>query len=115
MQEELKNIESILLRIEQVFLVVYSDRLTAAMLQEQQNNPALETKGEEQVTAYKEEELVTISYAMVELKVSRWKIDKMREEKQLRTIRQGEKRPVRLIKSEVEAAKLWYSMKKGKI
>lgn len=115
MQKELKNIESILLRIEQVVLVAYSDRLTAEMLQDYTNRITLESPVDEGIAVYREEDLVTISYAMVELRVSRWKIDKMRDEKQLTTIKQGGKRSVRLIKAEVEAAKLWYSMRKGKI
>jgi len=60
-----------------------------------------------------EEELITIKQAAHTLGVSRWKIAKMREEGELTDYdRNGQ---IRLSRREVEAAKIWYSIPKGKI
>src|SRR5690606_34271406 len=67
----------------------------------------------EQVISYREDELMTVKEAMAELRISRWKIDDMRDKGQLTTIDRGSR--VRLIKEEVQAAKIWYSVPKGKI
>lgn len=63
--------------------------------------------------AYTEQELLTVKEAMSELHISRWKLSEMRNSQQLSTIYRG-KKGVRLVKEEVEAAKLWYSIPKGK-
>lgn len=80
-----------------------------------EKNENFDSEPEEAVVAYTEEELVTISYAMVELRFSRWKIDKMRDSKELTTVYKDGNRNVRLIKAEVEAAKIWYARRKGRI
>jgi predicted DNA-binding transcriptional regulator AlpA len=62
---------------------------------------------------YEEKELVTIKEAMGILGVSRWKIFDMRKKGQFTKVeRDGWKR---LIKAEVEAARIWYSVPKGKV
>lgn len=63
--------------------------------------------------SYTESELMTVDEACRELLISRWKLTDMRNKGQLTTIERG--RSVRLIRAEVEAAKLWYSIPKGKI
>lgn len=63
--------------------------------------------------SYTDEELVTVKVAQGKLGVSRWKIYDMRIKEQLTTVeRDGQ---VRLIRAEVEAARLWYSVPKGKV
>ncbi|GGH06710.1 helix-turn-helix domain-containing protein [Sphingobacterium alkalisoli] len=63
--------------------------------------------------SYDEEELLTIKEAMGILGVSRWKIFDMRKKGQFTKIeRDGRKR---LIKTEVDAARVWYSAPKGKV
>ncbi|TYR36342.1 helix-turn-helix domain-containing protein [Sphingobacterium phlebotomi] len=60
-----------------------------------------------------QEELITIKQAEGILGVSRWKIAKMREEGELTDYdRNGQ---IRLSRREVEAAKIWYSIPKGKV
>ncbi|HLT87962.1 MAG TPA: hypothetical protein VKZ57_10245 [Sphingobacterium sp.] len=65
------------------------------------------------IEAYSEKELVTIKEARHILGVSRWKIDKMRDEDELTTLDKNGQ--VRLIRKEVEEAKVWYSIPKGKV
>lgn len=65
------------------------------------------------IDAYSETELVTIKEAAHILGVSRWKIGKMRDEDELTTLDKNGQ--VRLIRQEVEDAKVWYSIPKGKI
>lgn len=65
------------------------------------------------VASYEEEELMTVKEAMAELRVSRWKINDMREKGELRAVVRAGR--VRLIKSEVEDARRWYSQMKGKV
>ncbi|WP_196939843.1 helix-turn-helix domain-containing protein [Sphingobacterium pedocola] len=64
-------------------------------------------------TTYTEDELVTVKEAEAILKVSRWKIEDMCNKGELTIIRKG--RSVRLIKAEVDAARVWYSAPKGKV
>ncbi|MDR2273517.1 MAG: helix-turn-helix domain-containing protein [Sphingobacterium sp.] len=66
--------------------------------------PALKT--------YSDEELMTVKEAYLELKISRNTLDQLRREQKLTSV--FKKRNVRLIRTEVEAAKKWYSLIKGK-
>lgn len=63
--------------------------------------------------SYTEDELITVKEACMELNISRWKLTDMRNKKQLTSVVKDGR--VRLIRAEVEAAKLWYSLPKGKI
>ena len=60
-----------------------------------------------------EEELLTIREAIIRLNISRSTLDKLRNEGRLTTLKQN--RSVRLLKSEVEEARGWYSLRKGKV
>src|SRR5690606_165176 len=62
-----------------------------------------------QPIAYKDEELITVKEAEHIMNVCRAKIDKLRLEGKLTTVRRNNERPVRLIKKEVENARKWYS------
>ena len=62
---------------------------------------------------YREEELCTVKEACHILKVSRWKIWDMGQKGKLTCLKR--KGHVRLVRDEVEKAKLWYSIPKGKI
>lgn len=73
-------------------------------VQKEQSKPA---------DAFSDSELVTIKEAADMLHVSRWKIFAMRKARELTTLEKNGQ--VRLIKTEVEAAKCWYSGPKGKI
>lgn len=78
--------------------------------------PSVEEDGSSGVSpkdSYAPEELMTVDQACRALKISRWKLTDMRDKGELTSIRNG--RSVRLIREEVEAAKLWYSVPKGKI
>ncbi|MEN5435271.1 hypothetical protein ABE545_16675 [Sphingobacterium faecium] len=66
-----------------------------------------------QTRSYSEEELMTIREAYLELKISRNTLDGLRRQKKLTSV--FNKRNVRLIRTEVEAAKRWYSLVKGKL
>ncbi len=61
---------------------------------------------------YQESELMTIKEAIRYLRASRWKIDDMRRRGILQTLR--DRRNVRLIRAQVEAARQW-SVNKGRI
>lgn len=74
------------------------------------DDPSTLTK---QAASYTEDELVTVKEAEAILKVSRWKIEDMCNKGELTIIRKG--RSVRLIKAEVDAARIWYSAPKGKV
>ncbi len=78
-------------------------------------HPTEKNEGELRIDpkAYSEAELMTLKEAEYELKASRWKIKRMREEGALTELKR--KDGIRLIRSEVEAAKKWYSIPKGKI
>jgi len=65
------------------------------------------------IESYTENELVTIKEAAHLLGVSRWKVDNMRKKKQLTTLDRGGQ--IRLIRKEVDDAKIWYSIPKGKV
>lgn len=78
---------------------------------------AVEPKEEEfteiqRVKTYTEEELMTVREAYLELKISRNTLDELRRQKKLTSI--FKKRNVRLIRTEVEDAKKWYCLIKGK-
>ena len=62
---------------------------------------------------YREDELYTVKEACHILKVSRWKIGDMGQKGELTCLKR--KGHVRLLRTEVEKAKLWYSIPKGKI
>jgi len=64
------------------------------------------------VKTYTEEELMTVREAYLELKISRNTLDELRRQKKLTSI--FKKRNVRLIRAEVEDAKKWYCLIKGK-
>ena len=66
----------------------------------------------QQVKTYTEEELMTVREAYLELKISRNTLDALRRQKKLTSI--FKKRNVRLIRAEVEDAKKWYCLIKGK-
>lgn len=64
------------------------------------------------ISTYTEEELMTVREAYLELKISRNTLDELRRQKKLTSILK--KRNVRLIRAEVEEAKKWYCLVKGK-
>ncbi|SEM54286.1 hypothetical protein SAMN05216436_105131 [bacterium A37T11] len=65
---------------------------------------------------YDERQLMTISQATRLLKISRFKLDDMRATGKLCTLKKDPNdREVRLLRSEVEAARVWYSIPKGKV
>jgi len=66
----------------------------------------------QQVKTYAEDELMTVREAYLELKISRNTLDELRRQKKLTSI--FKKRNVRLIRAEVEDAKKWYCLIKGK-
>ena len=66
----------------------------------------------QQVKTYSEDELMTVREAYLELKISRNTLDELRRQKKLTSI--FKKRNVRLIRAEVEDAKKWYCLVKGK-
>lgn len=75
--------------------------------------PAEEASTEiQQVKTYSEDELMTVREAYLELKISRNTLDELRRQKKLTSI--FKKRNVRLIRAEVEDAKKWYCLIKGK-
>ena len=75
--------------------------------------PAEEPPAEiQQVKTYSEDELMTVREAYLELKISRNTLDELRRQKKLTSI--FKKRNVRLIRAEVEDAKKWYCLVKGK-
>lgn len=57
--------------------------------------------------------LMTIKEAIAVLKVSRYTVDAMRRRGQLTTIRQHNR--IRLLRQEVDEARRWYSVAKGKV
>lgn len=65
-----------------------------------------------EVKTYSEDELMTVREAYLELKISRNTLDALRRQKKLTSI--FKKRNVRLIRAEVEDAKKWYCLIKGK-
>lgn len=67
----------------------------------------------QEITGYSEDELMTVKEACAEMNVSRGTIyKKIRDGKLDKVKRDG---PTRLIRKEVEAAKIWYSVPKGKL
>lgn len=66
----------------------------------------------QQVKTYTEDELMTVREAYLELKISRNTLDELRRQKKLTSI--FKKRNVWLIRAEVEDAKNWYCLIKGK-
>ncbi|SKC10861.1 hypothetical protein SAMN05660841_04286 [Sphingobacterium nematocida] len=66
------------------------------------------------VNAYTEEELCTVGEACLAMNVSRSHIDRMRNRGEFTKLENKNGR-VRLVKAEVEAAKIWYSKRKGKL
>jgi len=64
--------------------------------------------------AYPEEELRTVKEAQTVLKVSRWKIDQLRNTGKLTTIKL-EGGAVRLIPAELQALRYSYAVPKGKV
>lgn len=78
-----------------------------------QVKPIAEAPAEvKQVKTYTEDELMTVREAYLELKISRNTLDELRRQKKLTSI--FKKRNVRLIRAEVEDAKKWYCLIKGK-
>ncbi|ERJ58978.1 hypothetical protein M472_09370 [Sphingobacterium paucimobilis HER1398] len=66
------------------------------------------------IDAYTEEELCTVGEACLAMNVSRSHIDRMRNREEFTKLENKNGR-VRLVKAEVEAAKIWYSKRKGKL
>lgn len=66
------------------------------------------------VKAYTEDELCTVGEACLAMNVSRSHIDRMRNREEFTRLANKNGR-VRLVKAEVEAAKIWYSKRKGKL
>lgn len=63
--------------------------------------------------AYTDDELCTVKEACVAMNVSRSTIDRLRDNKELSSPEKNGR--VRLVKAEIEEAKIWYSRRKGKL
>ncbi|SFS98402.1 helix-turn-helix domain-containing protein [Sphingobacterium wenxiniae] len=116
MEDRFYQLVSSVLRIEKMISTVVDeqseDRSVALIMEDAGlQSEAKETDGEK--VMYREEELMTVKEAMALLKVSRWKLTQMRKKAELSSISRDGR--VRLIREEVEAARIWYSLRKGKI
>ena len=58
-------------------------------------------------------ELFTNDEAIAHMKISRSTLDRSRKEGRISTIKYG--RAVRFLKTEIEEARIWYSIPKGKV
>jgi len=116
MEDRFYQLVSSVLRIEKMISTVVDeqseDRSVALIMEDAGlQSEAKETDGEK--VMYREEELMTVKEAMDVLKIGRWKLHDMRRKGELTTILRNKR--VRLIRAEVEAARLWYSVPKGKV
>lgn len=98
-------------------LVAIGEVVVKLMLEKDSMLPLVRETEEEKFSVdkpYAEEELMTVKEAMAMLVLSRCKIEDFIRKDELLVIRKGV-RGVRLIRKQVEAKKLSYSVKKGKI
>lgn len=116
MKDRFYQLVTSVLRIEKMISAVVEKQSEDSLIvlrMEDANLQSEEKHDHGEKVMYLEEELMTVKEAMALLKVSRWKLTQMRKKAELSSISRDGR--VRLIREEVEAARIWYSLRKGKI
>lgn len=93
----------------QEFKPLNFDRPMGLCLKEKKEHPPEKADRD----AYTDDELCTVGEACLMMKVSRSTIDRLRDAGKLSSLEK--KGRVRLVKAEIEEAKIWYSVRKGKL
>lgn len=99
-----------ILQLLQKLAELNGDTASGPQLNKSTDNPS----EKKDVNAYTEEELCTVGEACLAMNVSRSHIDRMRNRGEFTKLENKNGR-VRLVKAEVDAAKIWYSKRKGKL